>query len=136
MSTPEPRRQPVGEIRTLDRIEIKDLLVRGIVGINEDERRKRQDILLNLTMLTDIRRSGETDDIDLTVNYRTVSKSLIRLVEDSAFYTVEKLATEVARLVLTEHEVSEVTVSVEKPGALRFARSVGLTITRTRKDFI
>ena len=136
MSTPEPRRQPVGEIRTLDRIEIKDLLVRGIVGINEDERRKRQDILLNLTMLTDIRRSGETDDIDLTVNYRTVSKSLIRLVEDSAFFTVEKLATEVARLVLTEHEVKQVTVSVEKPGALRFARSVGVTITRTRKDFI
>lgn len=126
MSTPRPG----------DRIEIKDLLVRGIVGINESERRKRQDILLNLVMYADIRPSGETDDIDQTVNYRTVAKEVIRLVEDSAFFTVEKLATEVARLVLTEHGVDEATVSVEKPGALRFARSVGVTITRSRKDFI
>lgn len=119
-----------------DRIVIKDLLVRGIVGINENERRKRQDILINLVMLADIRLSGESDDISHTVNYRTVAKGIIRQVEASSYFTVEKLATEVARLILTEHEVFEVTVSVEKPGALRFARSVGVTITRSRKDFI
>lgn len=136
MSDRESRIPEAGLEEAPDRIEIKDLLVRGIVGINEDERRKRQDILLNLVLFTDIRRSGESDDIDLTVNYRTVSKSLIRLVEDSAFFTVEKLATEIARLVLTGHAVSKVTVSVEKPGALRFARSVGVIITRTLSDFI
>jgi len=122
--------------RPLDRIEIKDLLVRSIVGINENERRKRQDILLNLVMFTDIRTSGESDDITQTVNYRTVAKSIIKTVEDSSFFTVEKLATEVARLVLDEHDVLQVTVSVEKPGALRFARSVGVTITRTPEDFM
>jgi len=122
--------------RAGDRIVIKDLLVRGIVGINESERRKRQDILINLAMQADIRPSGESDDITQTVNYRTVAKSIISMVEGSSYYTVEKLATEVARLILMEHEVFEVTVAVEKPGALRFARSVGVTITRSRKDFI
>ena len=131
----EPRRQPAESVVPGDRIEIKDLLVRGIVGINENERRKRQDILINLVLTADVRPAGRSDDIAETVNYRTVTKSIIRLVEDSAYFTVEKLATEVARLVLEDPRVCEVTLSVEKPGALRFARSVGVTIRRTREDF-
>jgi FolB domain-containing protein len=118
-----------------DRIEIKDLLVRGIVGLNEDERRKRQDILVNLSLVCDVRTPGATDSIEGACNYRTVSKSIIRMVEASSFFTVEKLATEIAQLVLEDNSVDEVTVSVEKPGALRFARSVGVKITRNRKDF-
>jgi len=118
-----------------DRIEIKDLLVRGIVGLNEDERRKRQDIVVNLEMVTDIRGPGASDSIEGACNYRTVSKSIIRMVEESSYFTVEKLATEIARIVLENDVVEEVTVSVEKPGALRFARSVGVTISRTRRDF-
>jgi FolB domain-containing protein len=118
-----------------DRILIKDLLVRGIVGLNEDERKKRQDILVNLELITDVRSPGATDCIEGACNYRSVSKSIIRLVEESSYFTVEKLATEIARLVLEDHPVEEITVSVEKPGALRFARSVGVTITRIRKDF-
>ncbi len=118
-----------------DRIEIKDLLVRGIVGLNENERRKRQDILVNLALVTDVRAAAASDDIEGACNYRSVSKSIIRMVEASSYFTVEKLATEIAHLVLEEHPVEEVTVSVEKPGALRFARSVGVTITRNRKDF-
>ena len=119
-----------------DRIEIKDLLVRGIVGLNENERRKRQDILVNLKLVTDIRTAASGDNIEGACNYRSVSKSIIRMVEASSYFTVEKLATEIARLILEEHPVEEVTVSVEKPGALRFARSVGVTITRKRKDFM
>ena len=119
-----------------DMIKIKDLLVRGVVGLNEDERRKRQDILVNLTLVTDIRISAANDDIEGACNYRSVSKSIIRMVEASSYFTVEKLATEIARLIIENHPVEEVTVSVEKPGALRFARSVGVTITRNRKDFM
>ena len=118
-----------------DIIEIKDLLVRGVVGLNEDERRKRQDILVNLALVTDIRAAAASDDIKGVCNYRSVSKSIIRMVEASSFFTVEKLATEIAHLILEQNPVEEVTVSVEKPGALRFARSVGVTITRNRKDF-
>lgn len=119
-----------------DRIEIKDLLVRGIVGLNENERRKRQDILVNLELVTDIRAAASGDNIEGACNYRSASKSIIQMVEASSYFTVEKLATEIAHLVLEEHPVEEVTVSVEKPGALRFARSVGVTITRKRKDFM
>lgn len=135
----EARRQPVNgpgsAPRPGDRIEVKDLLVRGIVGINENERRKRQDILINLSLLTDVRASGASDDIAETVNYRTVTKRIIRMVEGSSYFTVEKLATEVARLVLEDERIAEVTVAVEKPGALRFARSVGVTICRRKEDF-
>ena len=118
-----------------DLIEIKDLLLRAIVGIKPDERVKRQDVLLNIALLTDVRPVAESDDIDTAVNYRSVAKRIIALVEDSDFHTVERLATEIAHLIVTEFEVAEVTVSVEKPGALRFARSVGVTIVRRPADF-
>lgn len=118
-----------------DCIEIKDLLLRTIVGINPDERVKKQDVLLNLTLWTDVRAAGSSDDIVDAVNYRTVTKAIIDLVEAADFRTLEKLATVVARQVLTGFGVARVTVSIDKPGALRFARSVGITITRCSKDF-
>jgi FolB domain-containing protein len=118
-----------------DLVLIKDLLLRSIVGVNEDERHQAQDILLNIRLVTDLRPAGASDDIADAVNYRTVTKRVIELVETSRFYTVEKLATEIARLVLGEFAVEEITVAVEKPGALRFARSVGVILTRRREDF-
>jgi FolB domain-containing protein len=118
-----------------DLVVIRDLLLRGIVGINERERRKRQDILLNLELLVDTRAVAANDDVDRGVNYRTVAKEIIAFVEASRFRTVERLAEEVARIVLTGHAVAEVRISVEKPGALRFARSVGVTIVRRPADF-
>jgi FolB domain-containing protein len=121
---------------TLDRVQIHDLLLRCIVGINPDERDKPQDVLFNLTLYVDVRRAGATDDIVDAVNYKEVTKRVIGLVENSRFYLVEKLATEVARLILAEFPaVARVTVQLEKPGALRFARSVGVLIERTAADF-
>lgn len=121
---------------TLDRVQIHDLLLRCIVGINPDERDKPQDVLLNLALYVDVRRAGASDDIADAVNYKQVTKRVIDLVENSRFYLVEKLATEVARLILTEFPaVARVTVQLEKPGALRFARSVGVLIERTAADF-
>jgi len=124
-----------GSLGKDDMVLIKDLLLRSIVGVNEEERHKAQDILLNIRLVTDLRPAGASDDIADAVNYRTVTKRVIELVETSRFYTVEKLATEIARLVLDEFAVEEITVAVEKPGALRFARSVGVTLTRRREDF-
>jgi FolB domain-containing protein len=118
-----------------DRIVIKNLLLRGIVGIKPEEREKRQDILVNLELAADLRRAGDSDAIADALNYRSVAKDVIALVEGSAFYTVEKLATEIARLVVTGYPVQSVTVRVEKPGALRFAESVGVVINRTAADF-
>lgn len=118
-----------------DKILIKDLLLRGIIGLNEWEREKRQDILINMTLFTDLRAAGKSDDIGDTLNYRTITKLIIQYVEDgSAHYTVEALATALAWIAI-EGGAPKVVVRVEKPGALRFAASVGVEIERTREDF-
>ena len=120
----------------MDRIFIKDLLVRGILGINPEERVKRQDILINVVLYADVRKAAATDAIDDAVNYKSISKRIIDHVESSSDFLVEKLVTDLARIILCEYEqVERVQVRVEKPGALRFARSVGIEIERTRADF-
>jgi len=125
----------VGDWSEPDRVLIADLLVRGIIGLNEWERKKKQDILVNLEIFTDIRDAGRSDDVSKTVNYRTITKAVIALIENSSYFLVEALATEIARLVVAEHGVPRVRVRVEKPGAVRFARSVGVDIVRERGDF-
>ena len=119
---------------SLDRIFIRDLLVRGIVGINPDERRNRQDILVNVTMWADTRSAAASDEISDTVNYKTVSKAIIAHIEQGEPFLVERLAEELVRLCFeSDSSIQAVELTVEKPGALRFARSVGLTIYRERK---
>ncbi len=119
----------------MDKVIIKDLLIRGIIGINPDERVKKQDILVNIVIYTDVRRAADSDDIADATNYKDISKQVIDFVEASSFFLVEKLVTEIARLILQDYPVNRVQVRVEKPGALRFARSVGIEIERTREDF-
>jgi dihydroneopterin aldolase/2-amino-4-hydroxy-6-hydroxymethyldihydropteridine diphosphokinase len=119
-----------------DRILIKDLLLRTIIGINDEERRNRQDVLINIILHADTRGAGALDDITHAVNYRTVTKRVIALVEGSEFFLVEKMAAEIAAICLDEPGVERATIRVEKPGALRFARSVGVEIERTRADLV
>jgi D-erythro-7,8-dihydroneopterin triphosphate epimerase len=117
-----------------DQIHIHDLLLRTIIGINEEERRDRQDVVINIDLHADLRSAGASDDIRDSVNYRTLTKQVIQRVEESQFYLVEKLAAEIAAICLEDPRVERVQVRVEKPGALRFARSVGVEIDRTRAD--
>ena len=119
----------------MDKILIKDLVARGIIGVNEDERQNPQEILINIILYTDICRVGETDDIHDLVNYRTVAKKVLAHAETAKRWTVEALATDLARLCLQDGGVQKVEVRVEKPGAVRFARSVGVEIERVRGDF-
>jgi len=119
---------------TEDRIIIRDLLARGVLGINDWERDQPQDILVNLTLFADLRRAGFSDDIADTVNYRTITKGILAMVESSSRFTVEALAADIADLCLREPGAVRVRVRVEKPGALRFARSVGVEIERSRDD--
>ncbi len=118
----------------MDCIEIKDLLLRCIVGINESERKEKQDVLINITLWADLKPAAARDDIALTVNYRTVTKQIIQEVESSHYFLVEALASRIANICLQDPQVQKVLVSVEKPGALRFARSVGVRIERTREE--
>ncbi|MEZ6056504.1 MAG: dihydroneopterin aldolase [Planctomycetaceae bacterium] len=117
-----------------DRILIRDLHLRTIIGINPEERVNRQDVLINLVLETDIRPAARADSIELALNYRTITKQVIELVEGTAYLLVERLAEEVAALCLTDSRVQAVEVTIEKPGAVRFARSVGVSIRREQVE--
>jgi len=121
------------DLSQLDQVFIKDLLVRGILGINPEERTNRQDVLVNVVMWVDIRPAARSDDITDAVNYRTVAKAIIDHIEGGRPNLVERLVEEIAAICFaTDARIRAVEVSVEKPGALRFARSVGVSIFRTR----
>ena len=117
-----------------DQIHIKDLLLRTVIGINAEERRDRQDVIINITLTADLRAAGHSDNIADAVNYRSITKQIIQMVEGSQFYLVEKLAAEIAAICLADPRVESARVTVEKPGALRFARSVGVTVERNRRE--
>ena len=119
----------------MDRIFIKDLLVRGIVGIKPDERANRQDIVVNATFWADTRPAALSDRIEETVNYRSAAKAMIAHIESDGPQLVEKLAADLVRICFeSDPRIQAVELSVEKPGAVRFSRSVGLTIYRTRAE--
>ncbi len=120
---------------TTDRIEVHDLLVRCIVGINPEERVKKQDVVINLTLFGDLRQAGQSDAIEDAINYKTLTKRVLDHVEESEYYLVEKMAHKIAEIAIQEFGVERAIVSVEKPGALRFARSVGVVVERTPADF-
>lgn len=125
------------KISMLDKIFVKDLLVRGIVGINPDERVNKQDVLVNATFWFDTRKPSQSDNVTETVNYRTVSKGLIAHIESGEPLLVERLAAELVQICFEiDPRIEAVELTVEKPGALRFAQSVGLTIYRTRDEII
>ena len=119
----------------MDKIIIKDLLLRGILGLNPEERIKKQDILINVVMYHDVSKAAATDDVTHSVNYKTITKRIIDRVENGDDLTVEKLVTDLARMIVVEYGVTRTVVRVEKPTALRFAASVGVEIERTSADF-
>ena len=122
---------------SLDQIHIKDLVVSGILGINPDERVNPQDILVNATLWADTRPAATSDDIDDAVNYRTITKRLIAHVEQGEPMLVERLVAELAEICFdSDDRVAAVEMTLEKPGALRHARSVGITIYRTREEVV
>jgi FolB domain-containing protein len=118
----------------LDRIYIRDLLVRCVIGASEEERREKQDINLNITLHADLRTAAKTDCLEDTVDYAEVKKKIVAMVEQSSFHLVEALADRVADVCLEDPRVYRAVVSVAKPGALRFARTVEIEITRDRLD--
>jgi len=118
----------------MDRILIKDLLVRCIIGVHDEERRDKQDVLINLSLSVDLQKAGMSDRLEDSVDYRSLNKQILRMVESSQFHLVESLAQAVADICLGNPSIKEASVRVEKPGALRFARSVGVEIVRRRAD--
>src|SRR5512133_1167687 len=119
---------------TCDKIHVRDLLLRGIIGIFDEERKNKQDVLVNLVLEANRSSACRSDRIEDTVDYKGLTKKIIAAVEGSSFFLVERLAQEIADICLAHPRVERVTVTVEKPGALRFSRSVGVEIVREKKS--
>jgi dihydroneopterin aldolase len=122
----------MSEYDPTDTIFLHDLRIETVVGIWDWERKIRQTVSIDLEMGGDIRRAAASDRIEATLNYKAVAKRVQEFVAESSFQLVETLAEKIASLVLDEFEVPWIRVRVSKPGAIRGARDVGVSIRRSR----
>lgn len=118
----------------MDKITIRDIALRCVIGVYPEERREKQDVIITVTLHADLARAGRTDDVHDTVDYKAVEKAIVALVEGSEFALVEALAQALADVCLSFERVERVDVGVEKPGALNFARTVAVEISRCAQD--
>ncbi len=116
----------------MDRIVINDLLVRCVLGVDDEERREMQDVLITVALHAALRRAGQSDRLEDAVDYRRIKKEILAAADGSRYRLVEALAEKVAALCLAHAGVERVDVTVEKPGSLRFARSALIEISRGR----
>lgn len=119
----------------MDKIFLSALSVECIVGIWEWERRVKQTVIIDIEMAADIRKAAASDRIEDTIDYKRVSKRLLTFVGESQFHLVETLTERIAQLIVTEFGVSWVKVRLNKQGAIRGARDVGIQIERRAEDY-
>lgn len=117
----------------MDIIYLNDLRIETVIGVNDWERRVRQTVVLDVEMGADIRRAAEHDDIAATVDYKAVAKRLIAFVSGSSFYLVETLAERAAAILIEEFKVPWCRLRINKQGAVRYVRDVGVVIERGTK---
>jgi dihydroneopterin aldolase/D-erythro-7,8-dihydroneopterin triphosphate epimerase len=122
----------MGEFREPERIYIRDLTCRCIVGINAEERTNRQDVIVNVVIEADLRAACTSDRISDTIDYKAMKIAILNAVEQSQYFLVERLAERVADICLADPRVLSARVTIDKPGALRFARSVAIEVNRHR----
>ncbi|HTX05413.1 MAG TPA: dihydroneopterin aldolase [Steroidobacteraceae bacterium] len=121
-------------IPTGDRIFLRGLTAQCIIGFIEWERRVKQTVVIDLELPVDCRRASVSDDVADTVDYKKVAKRVLAYIEASEFKLVETLAHRLALLLLEEFGMEWVRISVNKPGAIRNSRDVGVSIERSRAD--
>ncbi len=116
----------------MDQILIRELAARCIIGLKPDERVEKQDVVVSLALSADLSRAGKSDVLGDSVDYKAIKKRVLAIIEESRFYLLEALAEAIASACLETASICEVRVTVDKPGALRFARSVAVEIVRSR----
>lgn len=117
-----------------DQIHIRELKFRCLIGTLPEERMEKQDVIVNVTLWADLRAACRSDRIEDTVDYKAVKKEILAMGEQSRFHLIETLAQQIADLCLANERIRQVRVCVEKPAALRFARTVAVEIVRTQGD--
>ena len=114
------------------KVQISDLLLRTIIGTHDWERKKKQDVIINLTFDYNCKKCCVSDALEDTVDYKTLTKKIIEEVEGSSFFLLEKLTDFVLKIVMENKKIERASVRIEKPHALRFARSVSVELTAER----
>ncbi len=114
----------------MDLVYIKNLRVETIIGIYDWEREVKQVVSMDLEMAADIKMAAQTDNIEYALNYKSISKRIIKFVQEKKFKLIESMAEEVAQIVLIEFSVPWVRLRISKPGALRGSEDVGIIIER------
>ncbi|HKD55667.1 MAG TPA: dihydroneopterin aldolase [Steroidobacteraceae bacterium] len=117
-----------------DRIFLHGLTAQCIIGFIDWERRVKQTVVLDIELPVDCRQASTTDEVADTLDYKKVAKRVLAFVEASEFKLVETLAHRLALLILEEFAVEWVRIALNKPGAIRGSRDVGVVIERTRMD--
>ena len=117
----------------MDIIFLRNLKIDTVIGIYDWERRIKQTVILDLEMATDIKKAAKSDDIEDTLDYKAIAKRVISFVEESEYKLVETLAERIAEMIVNEFKVPWVKLSLNKIGAIRGARDVGVIIERGSK---
>ena len=117
----------------MDKIFLKELKIDTIIGIWDWERKIRQTVIIDLEMSADIAKAAATDDVEDTLNYKGVAKRVQQFVGESSFQLVETMAEHIAAIIRDEFDVAWVKVRVNKPGAIRGSRDVGVEIERGQR---
>jgi len=107
-------------------IRVKNLKLRTTIGIFDWERKIKQDIIINYAFRIDGILVRDNDAIESTVDYKTLNKKIIKEVEESEFFLIEKLAQHILNLIMSNDRVKEATVEVDKPNALHYSDSVSV----------
>lgn len=113
-------------------IRITDLRLRVLVGLNDWERTKKQDIIINMALDVDDETAARTDDIADSVDYKVLKYQIVEQVEQSKYYLIERLAGDILDILMDNRKVASATVRIDKPHALRYASSVSVELTRSR----
>ncbi len=109
-------------------IRIKNLRLRTFIGFNEEEKIKKQDVIVNITLRYDAALAAASDSVEDACNYKILTKQIITLVEEKSFDLLEAMAADIINLIAKADKVLEASVEIDKPHALRFADSVSLTM--------
>jgi 7,8-dihydroneopterin aldolase/epimerase/oxygenase len=118
----------------MDIVFLHGLRIDTVIGIFDWERQLKQTLILDLDMGADLSRAGRSDAIEDTIDYKAVTKRIFRLADEHAFLLVEALAENLARILLEEFGLMWVRVKINKKGAVRQVRDVGVIIERRRDD--
>lgn len=116
----------------MDKIYIRDLVLACVIGVFPEERESKQEITLNLCLETDLRAAGQSDDLGDTVDYKSIKQGIIKMVESSSYQLIESIAERTAEICLRDQKVQRVTVLIDKPGCLQFAKSAAVEIVRAQ----